>query len=256
MIPQQRQRDILEVVEQTGAARTIDLAEQYSVTVETIRRDLEMMHREGLLVRTHGGAIARGHPTQVQSTTERQIQRGKEKQALAERAVSLIRPRDIIFLDASSTVYQLAEVLPELELTVVTNSLDVLECLADRADLKLIGTGGHFRSTSRSFIGPVAVATARRYHLQKVFFSGNGIDAQRGVSESSEEEAQLKADLMPLADHTIFLSDESKLCHRAAFFFARANEIDTWITTDPEEPAKIEPFLQHIAHIELVPRPS
>ena len=90
-------------------------------------------------------------------------------------------------------------------------------------------------------------------HIQKFFFSGNGIDPQRGVSESSEEQAQLKSDLLPLADRSIFLSDESKLNHRAAFYFARATEIDTWITSEPTDAATVDIFRPLIAQIETVP---
>lgn len=252
MIPQQRQRAILEAVARQGAARTQDLAERFQVTVETIRRDLETLHQEGLLVRTHGGAIAGDHPTLEQNTRERQVIRLAEKRALASRAVTHIQPRDIVFLDASSTALQIALQLPDLELTVVTHSLDVLESLEDRRGVKLIGTGGHYARLSRSFVGKVALETARRYHIRKFFFSGNGIDLERGLSESNEEQAELKSELIALAERCYFLSDSSKTGHRAAYFFAPPEAIDVWITSEPEPPASLEPFVRRIGTVETV----
>ncbi|RME71498.1 MAG: DeoR/GlpR transcriptional regulator [Verrucomicrobia bacterium] len=255
VIPQQRQRNIVETIHAQGAARTIDLAERFSVTVETIRRDLEILHSEGLLVRTHGGAIAIDHPTRQQTAGERQIQNLARKRALARRAVEMIQPRDIVFLDASSTTLQIAEQLPDLELTVLTNSLDALEVLATRTDINLVGTGGHLVSDSRAFVGHVAIATLRRYHIQKFFFSGNGIDLKRGISETSEEQAGLKAEVLRLAEEAIFLSDDSKLNHRAAFFFAQLEQVDCWLTTPPQDPRLLDPYRNKIRRIELVPAP-
>ncbi len=253
MLPQERQRAILDIINQQGASRTQDLSTQFDVTVETIRRDLEMMHKEGLLVRTHGGAIARDHPTREQTARERGVIYLPEKQAIARRAVSSIQPRDIIFLDASSSVLQLTQFLPDLELTVITNSLDILEALEFRSDIKLVCTGGNYTAISRSFVGKAAVHTTRRYHIHKFFFSGNGIDVERGLSETSEGQAELKAELIPLAERSYFLSDASKTGHRAAYFFGKLEDIDCWITTEPENPAVLEPFRKFIFTIDVAP---
>jgi len=252
VIPQQRQRDIVETIRAQGAARTIDLAERYSVTVETIRRDLELLHSEGLLVRTHGGAIAVDHPTRQQTAGERQVQNLEKKRALARHAVRMIQPRDIIFLDASTTIHQLAAQLPDLELTVITNSLDVLETLADRSDIRLIGTGGRFDSASRSFIGQGALATVRRYHVQTCFLSASGIDLRRGISETNEDQAELKGEILHLATRRIFLCDDTKIGHRAAFFFAPLDQIDCWLTTPPPDESVLAPFRKKINAIEVV----
>jgi DeoR/GlpR family transcriptional regulator of sugar metabolism len=252
MLPQQRQRAIRDLISTEGSARTNDLAERFEVTVETIRRDLEAMHAEGFLERTHGGAIARDHRTRELTPEERRIVRLDEKEAIARRAISTLNPRDIIFLDASSTALQMARFLPDLELTVITNSLEVLETLGDRNDIRLIGTGGHYTEVSRSFIGNVAVDTTRRYNLHKLFFSGNGIDLERGLSESNEDQAQLKSALIPLADRCYFLCDGSKLGRKAAYFFATADDIDCLITTPPEDPAILSSFRSRLRLLEVV----
>jgi len=252
MLPQQRHRAILELLTSDGSARTNDLAERFEVTVETIRRDLETLHAEGLLARTHGGAIARDHRTRELPAEERRIVHLAEKEAIAREAIASINPRDIIFLDASSTVVQMARLLPDLELTVVTNSLDVLEVLGDRQDIRLISTGGHYAHESRSFIGSVAIDTTRRYNLHKLFISGNGIDLERGLSESNEDQAQLKSALIPLADRCYFLCDASKLGRKAAYFFAPIEEIDCLLTTPPEDETSLVPFRSRMRQVEVI----
>lgn len=252
MLPQQRQRAIRDLISSEGSARTNDLAERFEVTVETIRRDLEAMHGEGLVERTHGGAIARDHRTRELTPEERRIVRLDEKEAIARSAIEVINPRDIIFLDASSTALQMARFLPDLELTVITNSLEVLEALGDRADVRLIGTGGHYTQVSRSFIGSVAVDTTRRYNLHKLFFSGNGIDLERGLSESNEDQAQLKSALIPLADRCYFLADGSKLGRKAAYFFASVDDVDCLVTTPPMDESILGSFRSRLRQVQVV----
>jgi DeoR/GlpR family transcriptional regulator of sugar metabolism len=237
MLAIDRQRRIFELLQVTGSLRTVDTAAELGVTDETVRRDFEILEKRGDLVRTHGGASRPDRAREELPLNERQAVRRDEKQSIARAAVARIRPNETIFLDASSTVLTLTEFLPELPLTILTNALNVFTALADRPNLDLICTGGLFDSKSRSFIGLTAEKSLQRYNIDRIFFSGNGLDLERGVSESNSHQAAFKERIVAMAGDAVFLADHSKLGKKSAFFFADVAHLNCLVTdrnADPE----------------------
>ncbi len=230
MLAIERHQKIIAHLNAHGSARTMDLADALSVTDETIRRDLDSLSKDKLLAKTHGGAIKIGKQTQDLSLLERQIQNIDEKKQIARSALYLIKANETLFFDASSTVIELAKILPDMPLTIITHSLTVISLLADKPSIKLISTGGSLNKSSRSFTGSHAWKTLEKYHINKMFVSGNGIDLERGVSEISDQEADIKGAALKFADEMIFLADESKLGVKLNFFFANIDEINTLVT--------------------------
>jgi len=251
-LPQQRHARILEILEAEGAVRTSDLAESFQVTDETIRRDLEYLHRERLLIRTHGGAIALGHPGRDLSLREREVRNLSLKERIAREATRLLRPGDVVFIDASSTALQLARNLSEMELTVVTNAHRVIGDLSGNSTVRLIGTGGLFDPNSQSYVGPIVEYTARRFHFNWFFFSGNGIDLERGVSESNEAQANFKAEVRCLSERSVLLADSTKIGHRSSYFFCPLDAIDLWILDDGADTDGLIKFHEKIRSIKIV----
>lgn len=229
MLAIERQRRILELLYNSGSLRTIDTASELGVTDETVRKDFEILEKRGDLIRTHGGA---GKPERLRDLpfNERQAIRLEEKRAIARLAASRIRADETIFLDASSTVLTLTEFLPDLPLTIVTNALNVFTALSDRPNLELICTGGLFDSKSRSFVGLTAEKSLQRYNIDRMFFSGNGIDPVRGISESQSQQAAFKERVIAYAEDVVFLADHSKLGQKSAFFFASLADLDCLVT--------------------------
>jgi DeoR/GlpR family transcriptional regulator of sugar metabolism len=230
MLAIDRQRRILELLHGSGSLRTTETATELGVTDETVRKDFEMLEKRGELIRTHGGA---GRPERIREDlpfTERQAIRREEKQAIARLAASRIQPNETIFLDASSTVLTLTEFLPDLPLTILTNALNVFTALSDRPNLDLICTGGLFDPKSRSFIGLTAEKSLQRYNIHRMFFSGNGLHLERGVSESNSRQAAFKERVIASAEDVVFLADHSKLGQKAAFFFAQIADLSCLIT--------------------------
>lgn len=230
MLAADRHKLILKQLDSTGSVRTVDLASQFRVTDETIRRDLEKLEKDNLVQRTHGGAIK--PQTQVRDRTfeERRVQNMEAKQRIARTALSLIEPGDRIFIDASSTALQLARLIPNLKLVVMTHSSLVTQELAQHPDIELIHSGGVLDRASQSYVGPAAIATLRRYRVDKVFFSGNGIDELRGISEINEAQAYIKEMIIPRSGSVIFLADPSKFGVNSTYFFSRCQAIDTVVT--------------------------
>mgnify|MGYP006275678691 CR=1 FL=1 len=253
MIPRQRHDRILELLDGAGAVRTVDLANRFSVTDETIRRDLEALHAEGRLVRTHGGAISTRHPGRSVGIREREIRNLERKTRIAAAAERFLRPRDVIYLDGSSTALQFARIIPALDLTVLTNAHKVIEVLKGKEGIEVIGTGGRFDALNDCYGGAMACQAFTRYRIQTAFFSGNGIDLKRGISESAEEQADLKAFALRFVERAVFLADSTKIGLRSTYFFSGLERIDAWITDDGAETGRIREFEQHIPSVIVVP---
>jgi DeoR family transcriptional regulator, L-fucose operon activator len=230
MLAVNRHQLILDLIEKNGSVRTIDLAQQLNVTDETIRRDLEKLEKDNLVQRTHGGAIKTQYFVKDRSFEERNIQHINEKQRIATEALKLIEPKDRIFFDASSTVLQLVRQIPNMPLVVMTNSVLVASELEKHEDIEVIFSGGTLDRQSKSYVGPAAIATLRRFRIDKVFFSGNGIDGLRGISEINEAQAYIKEMVIPRSGSVIYLADPSKLGINSTYFFARCEELDTLVT--------------------------
>ena len=240
MLAIDRQRRILELLHGAGSLRTIETAVELGVTDETVRKDFELLEKRGELIRTHGGASRPDKIREEQPFTERQAVRREEKQAIARLAASRIQANETIFLDASSTVLTLTEFLPDLPLTILTNALNVFTALADRPNLDLICTGGLFDPKSRSFIGLTAEKSLQRYNIHRMFFSGNGLHLERGVSESNARQAAFKERVIANAEDVVFLADHSKLSRKSAFFFAEIADLSCLITDKAADPEFIQ----------------
>ena len=240
MLAIDRQRRILELLHGAGSLRTLETAVELGVTDETVRKDFELLEKRGELIRTHGGASRPDKIREELPFTERQAVRREEKQSIARLAASRIQANETIFLDASSTVLTLTEFLPDLPLTILTNALNVFTALADRPNLDLICTGGLFDPKSRSFIGLTAEKSLQRYNIHRMFFSGNGLHLDRGVSESNARQAAFKERVIANAEDVVFLADHSKLGRKSAFFFAEVADMSCLITDKAADPAFIQ----------------
>ena len=236
MLAIDRLRRILDLLSQAGSLRTNETAAELGVTDETVRKDFEVLEKRGELIRIHGGASRHEKVREELPFNERQAIRRDEKLAIAKIAASRIQANETIFLDASSTVLTLTEFLPDLPFTILTNALNVITALSDRPNLDLICTGGLFDPKSRSFIGITAEKSLQRYNIHRMFFSGNGLHLERGISESNSSQAAFKERVIASAEDVVFLADHSKLGQKAAFFFAEVADLSCLITDKAADP--------------------
>lgn len=242
MLAIERHRRILELLQVTESLRTSEVSAALGVSDETVRKDFEVLEHRGDLVRMHGGASRAVKVRGELAFTERQAIQRLEKREIARRAASRIQANETIFLDASSTVLTLAEFLPELPLTILTNALNVLTALADRPNLDLMSTGGLFDAKSRSFVGLTAEKSLQRYHIHRAFLSGSGLDLVRGASESNARQAAFKERVLATTEEVVFLADHTKLGRKSSFFFAGLDEIDCVITDRGADAALLRDF--------------
>ena len=236
MLVEDRHEKIAQLVNERGSIRVTELSLLCGVTEETIRRDLDRLEQAGRLRRSHGGAVSvKELLTSMRSQpeipfTEREIVHVEEKQRIAEEAAARIKPYQRILLDASSTAWYMAKIIPDQPLTVLTNSIKVSAELGGKEKIEVISTGGILAHRSLSFVGPLAERSLESYHVDIAFLSFKGIHLERGLSESNELQARIKHKMIEIADQVILLADASKFGVRAFKQVADLSVIDTVIT--------------------------
>ncbi|WP_188881899.1 DeoR/GlpR family DNA-binding transcription regulator [Alicyclobacillus cellulosilyticus] len=210
MLPAERHQKMVELINQRGSMRVSELSQIFEVTEETIRRDLDKLEAEGKIRRSHGGAVRIYDEAPEISYLEREGTQVQEKRKIAKEAQKLVQPGDRIILDASSTAWYLATILPDVPLTVLTNSARVAIELAGRERVEVILIGGILRPRSLSFVGPMAERFLEYYHVNKAFLSCKAVHPEHGVTEGNELQALVKRKMIEIADEVYILADHSK----------------------------------------------
>lgn len=236
MLALERHRWLLEKVNSQGSVRTSQVAQSLGVTEETVRRDFEKLAAEGMLMRSHGGAVRLEINRREFPLQDRAEQNIAAKLAIAAAAARRLKAGQTIYFDASTTVLQLAQSLPDLPLTVVTNGLQIAMALAEKSEVECILLGGTLRASSLSTGGWAAEKALEIYHLDTAFLSCRGVDPVRGLSDAGEVHARLKHAVMERSDEVVLLADSSKVGLASSYFFARPGDIDVWITDQPLAP--------------------
>lgn len=242
MLGAERKEYILGQLVREGAVRVEALARGTGVSGETIRKDLIELEAAGKLRRTRGGATRAAVSRLDLPLPEREFLNRAEKALIAREACSLIKPRETVFLDASSTVLTMTEFFPECEVTVLTNANHVVVSLGEREGIDIICTGGDYEKRSRSYVGGLAEQAVRRYYLNWLFIGVDGLDAARGASEVNPGQARLKEQILSMAEQVVVLADASKLERKSPFFFARSEEIDLLLTNDGADAAVLDRY--------------
>ncbi|WP_413249659.1 DeoR/GlpR family DNA-binding transcription regulator [Sinomonas flava] len=238
MFAEERQRLVAERVAEIGRVSVTELAERFSVTTETVRRDLATLETAGVLRRVHGGAVpAERASTAEPSLLERQVQNLLEKRAMAEAAAALVvsSRAGSVLLDAGSSTEALAERLmgsrPDgKELVVVTNALPIADKLATDPSLSVQLLGGRIRPLTRAAVGPATVDAVERLRPDLAFVGANGIHATFGLSTPDAEEASVKAAFVRCARRVVVLADHTKFGVETLVQFARLDQLDAIVT--------------------------
>lgn len=230
MLAAERHQKITELVNLHSVVRVTELSELFSVTEETIRRDLEKLEKEKKLRRSHGGAVKIQQAESEVHFSEREITNVKEKKAIALEAIKKVEEGDRIMIDASTTAWYMARSLPNIHLTVITNSIRAAIELSTKDKIEVISTGGKLLSKSLSYVGPLAERSLEQYHVNKTFLSCTGIHLESGISDSVELQALLKKRMLQHSDKNILMVDSSKFGTHAFSFIAPLCEFDEIIT--------------------------
>ena len=238
MLAIERKNEILDKLRAEQRVLVSDLAEYYNVTEETIRRDLDKLEKEGYATKTYGGAIL-GNSTKTDlSYTIRNKTNVDAKNQIAALASRLIEDGDHLMLDDSSTSLYLAKKLKEKKnLTVITNSVELVVELNGIDGWTIILTGGRLKPDSLALVGDQTQQMLRRYHVDTAVMSCKGIDLEAGVTDSSEFHAQTKQSMLRCAKKKILILDSSKIDKVSFIDIAPLDAFDIVVTnTAPSKP--------------------
>ena len=235
MLARERQSYILERVRRHGAVKVSDLTRELSVSDMTVRRDLDLLARQGFVDKVHGGATS---PT-LTSTDEpgfdaKSSRERAEKDAIARLAAEMVRPGSAVGLSAGTTTWTLAHRLREIPgITVVTNSVQIATVFWSAADpdRTVVLTGG-VRTPSDALVGPVAVAALRSLNLDIVFLGVHGMDQRTGFTSPNLLEAETSRALARSARRLAVVTDHTKWNVVGISTIAALNEADVVVTDD------------------------
>ncbi len=213
MLAVERRTEIEKLINERKRVLVPELAKLFDVTTETIRADLLKLEKQGVLVRTYGGATLAGNSGTELGFSERDTVNYEGKQRIGHKAAELIRNGDTIFLDASTSALHLARCIKgKSSLTVITNSNRIVTELGSCEHINVISTGGELNHRNMSYSGRCAEKNIREnYFANKFFFSCKGVTLTRGLVDSLEAEAEIKKAMMANSELNIFLCDQNKL---------------------------------------------
>lgn len=210
MLPIKRKNQIKEMIIEQKSLVVADMTKLFNVTEETIRRDLKQLEEEGILTRTYGGAyISEGVQSDVDINLREYIHvEGKKK--IATKCLSFIQSGDSIFLDASTTSLMIASMLKNIKLTVVTNSIKVVNTLTDSPNINLVVIGGTFSRSSLSNLGRAAEANLNSYFFDIAFISCRSVSMEHGITDSNELQAGVRQIAAKHGKQTFLIADYTK----------------------------------------------
>lgn len=234
MLAQQRRDLILEQLERAGGIRVSELVRILGVSDMTVRRDLDVLARDGALEKVHGGATRRGgsRTTYEPGFEAKSMCEQAEKDAIGRRAATLVEPGTAVALTAGTTTFALARRLTDIAgLTVVTNSVRVADILHQQGsrDQTVILTGG-LRTPSDALVGPVAVDALRALNVDVCFMGVHGMDEHTGFTTPNLMEAETNRVMAESARRLVVLADHTKWGTLGLSRIARLDEASALVT--------------------------
>ncbi len=230
MLAEERRLKLVEWTQSEGRLDAAYAAGQLDVAVETVRRDLDVLQRRGVLRRVHGGAIALERYTHEYTIPERYNRNPQQKQAVADIAASYIPDEGLIFVDGGTTTECLAAHLRDRpKLTVVTNNITLASKLAD-SSTQVTVLGGRIRPATLSAVGAKTVADLSEFNAVVSFIGVNGIGLKAGATAYDQDEALVKKTMMARSQERILMVDSSKLGSTYPASFASFSEFDRVVT--------------------------
>lgn len=234
MIRVERHRHILAYLEQHKSASVKELSEALFASESSVRRDLTVLEKSGVIQRVYGGVLLSKYQNSVVPLALRESANPAEKEQLAQSAAAMVPENATVILDASSTTRRILRYLGHLrQLTVITNNARVFEDAERLPNAKIYSTGGIYDRKNHAFVGPAAEHYLRTVHADYLFFSSQGISEEGEISDASEAETALRRVMLERADKKIFLCDSSKIGIRRTFHLCSREELTEILCTSP-----------------------
>jgi len=238
MFVEERRNEILRLLSETGKVKTIELAELFGVSEPTIRRDISVLNKQEVLIRTHGGALVLDSDGGEPSFIEKVDKFAEEKTQIGKIAANFITDGKTILLDAGTTTLQVAKYINAKNVTVLTNSLDIAYELENKPEVEVILLGGTIRWNTRAMVGPLTEAAMKRFRVDMLFVGANAISIEGGITTPNLIESQTKRIMIDIARRTFVVTDHTKF-DRTEFCQIASLKNIAGIITDYKVPQEI-----------------
>ncbi len=239
MLVEERRQKVLELVSQHGFLSLPDLVKILKVSDSTVRRDLDYLDEKQLLKRTHGGAICTGDGAQLPALEERLTSQLAEKRLIAEKAALRIEEGDTVLLDGGTTTLEVAKLLVNRSLQIVTNSLPIANLFANNPKTDLVMLGGYVYPKTGVALGPLTVRMMEDINVHQTILGISGINP-KGFFNSNMLLVETERQMMRCAQEVVVVADHTKVGRQALAFLCEFSSVDTLIVDDQLTPEQRE----------------
>ncbi len=247
-----RRKALLDYLFPIGSAQVDELATHFGVSRMTVHRDLKVLEEQGIVRRVHGGVTVRSSSLVESTILYRSRLADSEKEALARAAVEMVEPGQAIILDDSTTVSHMAPLIAGCKpLTVITNSLTVIDILKGAHGIETVSLGGHYNPRFNAFFGYLCEQAVASLRANTLFMSTSTVFGATAYHQQ-EEVVKTKRALMDAVDRRVLLVDSSKFGITALIKLANLTEFDAVITDANIAPADAETLRKSGVHLRIV----
>lgn len=244
MLAQDRYKKIRDILEAENSVKVSTLTALFGVSLETVRRDLEFMESEGMLKRVHGGAVLEKINGTQSTFAVRENEYKQQKAEIGETASRFIEEGQSIAMDASTTNYEVAKIIKMKfsRLTVLTNSISIINELSDMDNYTIIVPGGILRKDELSLIGDMAEDNVGNFHVDTAFISMSGISLREGLTDYGFGEVSMKKKMMKAAQEVIVLASSNKFDVVSLLKVCDFNDINMIVTDSGLKDSTLEKY--------------
>ncbi|MFO7323127.1 MAG: DeoR/GlpR family DNA-binding transcription regulator [Chloroflexota bacterium] len=237
----ERREQLLRFVQARNRVTIEQVCAEFDISPATARRDLQALADDGKIRRFHGGAIAAKTAPPEPPFLERSSEQAEEKRRIGQAAAGLVRDGESVLLSSGTTVLEVARHLRDRRnLTVVTNSLLVMNMLVDVPHITLIALGGMLRSSEQSFIGHLSELALNELRVNKVIMGIRAIDLESGLTNDYLPETQTDRKILSIGREIILVADHTKCERTSSVFLAPLTVVNTFVTDSKAPPAFLE----------------
>ena len=241
----ERQKQILSWLTQQGRLSVAEIVAQFSISQATARRDLDSLASQGKVQRVHGGVIAAEQAPPELPILERESEQIGEKSRIGRAAAALVADNETLFLGSGTTVLEVARSLRDHKnLTVITNSLPVLNMLAGIKEITVISLGGVLRDSELSFIGHITEQALIEVRADKVFMGTRGVSLEHGLTNDYLQETLTDRAIIKSGHEVIIVADHTKVNRVSTVLLAPLNSIHTFVTDSGVDKKFVQAFKQ------------
>lgn len=241
---EQRIQEIEKYLLQYGTASLDALCSFFNVSKNTIRRDIAELDAKGVIKKVYGGIVLNGRAREnTIPFNQREIKNMEAKRRIGLLAREHIHDGDIIFLDSGTTTLQLVPHITGKSITLITNNLNAINGCLNHPNINVIATGGKLYPKTNSFIGEQAKKSLKQFNIAKAFMAATGISIERGCTNSSSLETEIKQTVIERSESIYVLADHTKYDVVSLMTYSRLEDIDFFVT-DRQPPERFAAFFK------------